>query len=171
MLMESVLPLAAALVAYLRQMPASAGELAQISLPLPVRALYGAGFIQDAAQKIDHALAAATPVPEAVSPAHGAYVANACIGCHGPGLAGGRIPGAPPDWPVAANLTPGAGSALARYADAEAFIAMLRSGRRPDGSAISRVMPFAGLEAMNETDARALFLHLQGLPPRPAGQR
>ncbi len=161
----------AALVAYLRQMPAAEGDLAQISLPLPVRALYGAGFIQDAAQKIDHTLAPAAPVPEAVSATHGAYVANACIGCHGTGLAGGRIPGAPPDWPAAANLTPGAGTALANYADAKAFVAMMRSGVRPDGSAVSTVMPFGSLKAMSDVDLEALFLHLKSLPPRAAGSR
>ncbi len=161
----------AAIVAYARQLPPVAGAAATISFPMPVKALYALGLVKDAAERIDHALPPERPVPEGVTAAHGAYVANTCIGCHGEHLSGGAIPGAPPDWPVAANLTPGAGSALARYADAEAFIAMLRSGRRPDGSAISRVMPFAGLEAMNETDARALFLHLQGLPPRPAGQR
>ena len=42
---------------------------------------------------------------------------------------GGRIPGAPPDWPAAANLTPGIGSAMLRYGSAEAFRTMLRTGR------------------------------------------
>ena len=106
-----------------------------------------------------------------MSPAHGAYVANACIGCHGPGLAGGRIPGAPPDWPAAANLTPGAGTALANYADEKAFVAMMRSGVRPDGSAISTVMPFGSLKAMSDIDLEALFLYLKSLAPRAAGSR
>lgn len=161
----------AALVAFLRQMPAAEGGPAEINLPLPVRALYGAGVIEDAAQKIDHTLAPAAPVPEAVSPAHGAYVAQACIGCHGPGLSGGRIPGAPPDWPAAANLTPGAGSALAKYADAKSFVAMMRSGQRPDGTAVSTVMPFGALKAMNDVDLEAVFLHLKSLAPRAAGSR
>jgi hypothetical protein len=34
---------------------------------------------------------------------HGKYVAKMCIGCHGLGLAGGKIPGAPPQWPAASN--------------------------------------------------------------------
>jgi hypothetical protein len=34
---------------------------------------------------------------------------------------------------------------------------MLRGGRRPEGSAISPVMPFASLRRMNDTDARALY--------------
>ena len=104
------------------------------------------------------------PVPEAVTAAHGAYVANGCIGCHGKQLAGGRIPGAPPSWPPAAKLTPGPGSALDRYPTAEQFMAMLKSGRRPDGSKVSDVMPFTSLKALSELDMRALYLHLRSLP-------
>jgi mono/diheme cytochrome c family protein len=161
----------AAIVAYVRQLPSGAGGAAVIEFPLPVRALYAAGLVMDAAERIDHALPPARPVPEAVTAEHGAYVANTCIGCHGAQLSGGKIPGSPPDWPPAANLTPGEGSALARYPSAESFIAMFRSGRRPDGSAVSPVMPFGGLKEMNETDVRALYLHLKGVPPRPSGQR
>lgn len=160
-----------ALIAYLRQMPPVKGGPAVIEFPLPVKALYAAGVIHDAAEIIDHALPPSQPVPEAPTAAHGAYVANACIGCHGAGLSGGRIPGAPPEWPAAANLTPGNASAMAHYADAGAFVRMLRSGRRPDGSAISRVMPFESLQALNDTDAQALYLHLKGLAPRAAGNR
>lgn len=158
-----------ALVAFLRQMPAAAGPGATIQFPLPVKALYAVGLVQDAAEKIDHSLPAPQPVPEAVTAEHGAYVANSCIGCHGATLSGGKVPGGPPDWPAAANLTPGEGSALARYPTAAAFVAMLRSGKRPDGSVVSSVMPFAALKEMNDTDVQALYLHLKALPPRRAG--
>lgn len=161
----------AAIVAYARQLPPRAGDAAVIRFPLPVKALYAAGLVMDAAERIDHTLPPSTPVPEAVTVAHGAYVANTCIGCHGERLSGGKIPGAPPDWPAAANITSGEGSALTRYPDADAFIAMLRTGNRPDGSAVSRVMPFAGLKELSDTDARALYLHLKSVPPRTAGQR
>lgn len=161
----------AAIVAYVRQLPPAAGAGATISFPVPVKALYAAGVVLDAAERIDHSLPPAQPVPEAVTLEHGAYVANTCIGCHGAHLSGGKIPGAPPDWPSAANLTPGAGSALAHYPDADAMLAMFRTGKRPDGSAVSTVMPFAGLKEMNETDVRALYLHLKSVPARSSGQR
>jgi mono/diheme cytochrome c family protein len=159
----------AAMVAYLRQMPAAEGGGAVIELPLPLRSFYGLGLIRDAAEKIDHTLPPSAPVPEAVSAAHGAYVANTCIGCHGEGLGGGRIPGAPPEWPAAANLTPGDGSVMPLYPDAAAFVAMMRSGKRHDGSAVSAVMPFVALKEMNDTDLQALYLHLKALPARAAG--
>ena len=139
-----------------------------VDLPVPVRALYGFGAIKDAAAKIDHSLPPQQPVAEGVSLAHGAYVANMCIGCHGAKLAGGKIPGGPPDWPAAANLTPGAGSVMPLYPDADSMIRMFRSGKRPDGTAI-KVMPFGSLREMNETDLRALHLYLKGLPPQAKG--
>jgi mono/diheme cytochrome c family protein len=161
----------AALVSWLQQMPAVAGEKARIEVPVPVRVLYGFGVIKDAAEKIDHQLPPSRPMPPDVSPTYGAYVANTCIGCHGAQLSGGKIPGGPPTWPAAANLTPGKGSAMAKYPTPELFIAMLRSGQRPDGTMISPVMPFGSLGKMNETELRALHAYLKTVPARDAGQR
>lgn len=158
----------AALVAYIRSLPPVAGGPAVVELPLPARVLYGFGAIQDAAAKIDHGLPPAQPVPEGVNLQHGAYVANMCLGCHGPQLAGGRIPGGPPDWPPAPNLTPGEGTAMARYADAESLGRLFKSGKRPDGSAV-KVMPFESLREMSDTDVRALHLYLRSLRPQPQG--
>ena len=157
-----------ALVAYVKSLPPVAGEPGAVEFPLPVRVLYGFGAIQDAASKIDHALAPAQPVAEGVNLAHGAYVANMCLGCHGAQLAGGRIAGGPPDWPAASNLTPGAGTVMTRYADADALLRLFRTGKRPDGTPV-QVMPFESLREMNETDVRALHLYLRTLQPRPQG--
>lgn len=153
----------ASLVAYVRSLPPASGQGTVLKLPLPVKALYGYGAIKDAAARIDHSLPPQQPVPEGVTVAHGQYVANMCIGCHGAGLAGGKIPGGPPDWPPASRLTPGEGSVMGRYPDAETLIAMFRSGKRPDGTAV-QVMPFPSLREMSETDLRALYLYLKGLP-------
>ena len=158
-----------ALVAYVRTLAPVAGE-SVVELPMPESVLYGYGVIQDAAAKIDHTLPPSKPVAATVSVEHGGYVANACIGCHGPGLSGGKIPGGAPDWPAAANLTPGADSAMARYPDAAQFIAMLRNGKRPDGTAI-KVMPFESLREISELDAQALHAYLKTVPAKPFGQR
>jgi mono/diheme cytochrome c family protein len=156
-----------AMVAYLRQLPPAQGGAAVLQLTLPMRVLYGFGAIPDAASIIDHRV---QPVPDGPSVEHGRYVAQMCTGCHGPGFSGGKIPGGPPDWPAAANLTPGAGSAMGRYADAAAFARMMKSGQRPDGSKIA-VMPFAALSAMNDTDLEGMYLYLKTLPARAAGTR
>ncbi len=160
----------AAVVAYVRSLPpVKGGGKAVVELPLPAWVMYGFDVIPDAAQRINHALPPAQPVPAGVTAAHGAYVANMCIGCHGENLSGGKIPGGPPDWPASANLTPGEGSAMVRYKDAAQFLAMMRSGKRADGSAI-RVMPFDSISKINDTDLQALHAYLQTVPPRPAGQ-
>lgn len=153
-----------ALVSYIRQLPAQQGTPAVIELPHPAWVLYGLGAIPDAAARIDHQRGPSRPVPADVTVAHGKYVANMCIGCHGASLAGGNIPGAPPDWPAAADIRPGQKSALARYPDVSLFVAMLRSGKRPDGTPIA-VMPFESLGQLNDVDAQALYLYLQSLTP------
>ena len=160
----------ATLIAYARSLPAAPAAAAEFRVPLPVKALYAIGVVKDAAEKIDHSLPPAAPVPEAITPEHGKYVANLCMGCHGEGLSGGKIPGGPPDWPAAPNLTPGQGSVLLIYDSADKMKSMFRSGKRPGGSAVT-VMPFDTLREINDTDVAALHAYLKQLPPRPAGGR
>jgi mono/diheme cytochrome c family protein len=161
----------AAIVAYVRSLPATHGGPGQVRLPLIVKALYTFGVIKDAAEKIDHALPPPQPIAAAATSEYGAYVANACVGCHGPGFSGGKIPGGPPDWPAAANLTPGSESVMPRYDTPARFITMMHTGKRPDGSAVSPVMPFASFKVMDETDLAAVYAYLQTLPPRAPGNR
>ncbi|MFL6605043.1 MAG: c-type cytochrome [Steroidobacteraceae bacterium] len=161
----------AAVVAYVRHLPPVPGGRAAFDLPLVLPALYAVGLFKDAAEKIDHTLPPAKPVREAVTAEHGRYVVQGCQGCHGPNLSGGKVPGAPPDWPASANLTPGEGSVMPRYASPDAFKAMLRSGRRPDHSEVSKVMPFASLSKLSDVDIAAVYLYLKSLPPRGAGGR
>jgi mono/diheme cytochrome c family protein len=160
----------AALIAYARSLPPVTAGGAEFRVPLPVKALYAAGVMRDAAEKIDHSLPPAAPVPEGVTPEHGKYVANLCLGCHGDALSGGKIPGAPPSWPAASNLTPGTGTVMTVYDSADKLKAMFRSGKRPDGTAIS-VMPFETLSEISDVDVAALHAYLKTLPPRPAGSR
>ena len=155
----------AALVAHVRSLPSRQGrEHGVIELPLPARVLYGFGAIPEAYERIDHALPPSPPLVPAISVEYGRYVATMCTGCHGATLMGGRIVGAPPDWPPASQLRGGAGSVMPRYADRAAFVAMLRSGKRPDGSKIA-VMPFEALGQLNDTDAAALHAFLVSLAP------
>ena len=156
-----------ALVSYVRQLPArQSTQQAVVEMPRPAWVLYGLGMIPDAAERIDHQLAPSRPVPAGVTLANGQYVANMCIGCHGATLAGGKIPGGPPDWPAAADIRPGthsAGTTLARYPNAASFVSMLRTGKRPDGTPI-QVMPFESLGQLSDVDAQALYLYLNAPP-------
>lgn len=159
----------ASLVTYIRSLPGAPERKAQIRIPFMLKALYGFGLTTDAAAKIDHTRPAPARVP-GDSHAQGAYVAKTCAGCHGEGLAGGKIPGAPPTWPAAANLTSAADGAMNRYASVEQFRQMMRSGKRADGTPIS-VMPFESLRAMSDTELEALFGFLKTLQPKPSGSR
>jgi len=160
-----------AIVAYVRSLPPANGGPAEFSpWPLPIKAAYLFGAIKDAAERIDHAAPAPEAVPDELL-ARGQYVAQGCTGCHGPHLSGGKIPGAPPAWPAAANLTSSPDSAMAHYTSAEQFKSMLRTGKRPDGSAVNDVMPFKSLAYMNDGEIDALFAFLKSLDARPFGQR
>lgn len=150
----------AAIVAYARSLPPVSGEAGRIEMPLIFKALYAANLIPDAPQRIDHSLPPAQAVAEGPTPEHGAYVANMCKGCHGDTLHGGRIPGSPPDWPPAVDLT--ARATYAAYDSVDKFKAMLKSGKRPSGEPI-KVMPFPSLAAMNDTDVEALYAYLKTL--------
>jgi cytochrome c553 len=154
----------AALVAYVRKLPPLAGEPTVIRLPLLVRALYGAGFVKDAAEKIDHRAPPSPVLPVAATVEHGAYVANMCVGCHGSDFRGGRIAGAPPSWPPAADLRPLPAGPMARYDTGEKFAEMMRTGKRPDGSPVSEVMPFASLRNVSDTDLQAMYAYFRTLP-------
>ena len=159
----------AAIVAFTRSLAPVAGGGALVRMPLAVKALYGAGAIRDASEKIDHRRPPPAPVAVGPSVEHGGYVANMCLGCHGATLAGGRIAGTPPDWPPAANLTSGPGSVMPRYDTAEKFISMMRSGKRPDGSEVSKAMPFASLRKLNDVDLNAMYAYLASVAPGNAG--
>ena len=154
----------AALVAYTRSLEPVAGSGAEIRLPLLVKALYGVGVIHDAAETIDHRRPPAPDMAPAANAAYGDYVVQMCTGCHRPDLTGGPIAGAPPDWPPAARLIPGPGYVMGRYDTLARFSDMMRTGKRPDGSAVSPVMPFATLRNLDDTDLAALYAYLTTPP-------
>lgn len=161
----------AALVAYVRSLPPVSGSEALIRLSWIVKVQYLLGETLEDVELIDHAKPSPSPVDEGVTVEHGRYVAYMCTGCHGEGFSGGKIHGAPPDWPYSANLTPGAGSVMARYDSLEKFESMLRTGKRPDGSDVNSAMPFKTLRELSATDVGAVYAFLKTLPARQAGGR
>jgi mono/diheme cytochrome c family protein len=161
----------AALIAYIRQLPAVDNELPDNSVGPLGRFLYVTGKLPLVpAELIDHdAPRAAAPEP-GVTPAYGAYLATGCTGCHGNGLSGGAIPGAPPGTPVPTNITPDPETGIGNWSETDFFRAM-REGKRPDGTAIDPFMPWQTLAKMTDDEIRALWLYLHGLAPRPEGNR
>lgn len=119
---------------------------------------------------IDHTAARAEAPPVGPTVAYGGYLAQGCKGCHGAGLAGGPIPGAPPDLPIPSNITPDT-SGLAGWTFAE-FDQALRHGVKRDGTKVNAFMPVAGsYSKLTDIEAQALYAHLQSLPARPFGSR
>jgi mono/diheme cytochrome c family protein len=102
--------------------------------------------------------------------AYGQYLAatSGCISCHGPGLSGGSIPGTPPDWPPASNITPSGW--ISSWSEADFFRA-LREGKRPGGAPISAVMPWRNSAQMTDDELRALLVYLRSAPAKPYGGR
>lgn len=134
------------------------------------RLLIAAGRLPIAAEEIDHRAAPpTTPPPAAVTAAFGAHVGQACTGCHGANLSGGPIPGAPPDWAPAANLTSHP-TGLAAWTE-DQFLSFLDSGVRPDGSKAAPSMPLNITRGLTRTERQALWAWLRSLPPRTAGGR
>lgn len=158
-----------ALITYLKQLP-PVDRMVPAPEPGPMArlltALASGGLPTIAAEKIDHAAAKS---PKAAPPAgptaeYGEYLAPTCTGCHGKNFSGGPIPGGPPNWPEAANLTPHVEDGLGAWSEAD-FVRALRRKRRPDGSEISEVMP-AALGQMTDVELKALWTYLQTLQPQ-----
>jgi mono/diheme cytochrome c family protein len=159
------------LIAYIKSVPPIDNELPETSIGLPFRAMYliGGEIHLFPARLIDHSL----PIPETVEnrpPVElGEYLAATCTGCHGAGFSGGTIPGVPPNWPAATNLTKG--GPLANYSVND-FVATMRTGKTPDGRELdSQFMPWVVFGQMTDEELSGLYTYLQSLPERETGSR
>lgn len=122
------------------------------------------------ALQIDHHAAHKANMEIAANAQYGAYLAQtACSGCHGEHFSGGHVPGTPPDFPSAQNLTPDTSSGLGKWSKVD-FITALRQGKRPDGTRINTFMPWPAFAHMTDIEVDALWIYLHSLPPRPLGQ-
>jgi mono/diheme cytochrome c family protein len=160
----------ASIIAYLRSTPPvdRTGEPSQVGIV--GRALYLAGELPlVAAEVVDHQASPASPV-QGPTADYGRYLISACTGCHGEHLSGGPIPGVPPDWPVAANLT-WHESGIEDWTEPD-FIAAMRTGRTPNGRMLpADYMPWPFIGRSSDDDLRALYLYLRSLEPREIGGR
>ena len=139
--------------------PSTAGTLGKILSQFGVMELRSA-------QGINHTMSDVAPDPEPTA-RYGAFIARSCEGCHGDGFAGGKIPGAPSDLAIPANLTLHE-TGLAGW-DFVAFDNAMRDGISRDGSELDSFMPrWAG---MNEVEMRALWEYLKSLTPTEFGAR
>jgi len=156
----------AAIVRHLQSLPSSGNQPGETRLGPMGRVLFLFGKINwIPAEHIDHAPRVRTAPAAAASVEYGGYLAQVCTGCHGKDLAGQRVPGTPPELPVAPNLTLHA-NGLQGWTEAD-FIRVIREGRRPDGSQLHDFMPWRIYAGMTDDELRAIWLHLSALPPLP----
>jgi mono/diheme cytochrome c family protein len=100
------------------------------------------------APRIDFASAGSEPVAMGPTLEYGAYLIDVagCTGCHGKGLSGGVIPGAPPGFPEAAGVNP--------------------AGRQ-----LVPEMPWMTYRNMTDEELQALWAYIQTVPAKEAGTR
>lgn len=160
----------AAIIAYVRSKPPVDNELPKSSLGPVGRALSVAGQLPIyVAEAVPVDRPHAPTVARDTSLAYGTYLANAggCTGCHGPTLSGGKIPGTPPEWPPAANLTP---KGIGHYTDAQ-VTQILHTGVRPDGSHVNDVMPWKYTNKMTDDEIATTIKYLRSVPAKEFGGR
>jgi mono/diheme cytochrome c family protein len=160
----------AAVIAYLKTLPAVDSDLPTTKLGPVARALFAAGLMPLLhAERIDHAKAIPATVAVGGTLEYGAYLASVgCKGCHGVTLAGGKIADGPPDWPQAANLTPSGPTKDWKEQD---FVRLWREGKRPDGSPVNEVMPWKLTKQLSDDELHALYLYLKSIPGLPTGSK
>ena len=156
----------AAIVAYVRSVPAVENTVPRSVYNIPLPKSYGPPVKSVAA------------VPEGATAAYGAYLAGPvahCVECHTPMVdgqadfehqlgAGGREFEGPWGTSVSANLTSDK-DGLARWSD-DAVIAMIRTGTRPDGNKMLPPMGFSFYAGMSDRDVHAIVAYLRTLPAK-----
>ncbi len=158
-----------AVIAYIRAQPNVDQTISKSSVGPVIRVQWLAGkVIPINAAEINHNEKHVAVSPTGISEQHGLYIAkNGCMGCHGAGLSGGPIPGGPPDWKPAANLTP---TGIGHYSLGD-FTRILQSGRRPDGSLLDTLMPIKATKLMTAEEVESVYRFLKTVPPKPYGNR
>lgn len=157
------------IVSYIRSLPPVDATVPPVTFgPL------GSWFVADGTFRVtaeeiaDHAAPhAVEPPPETDTLAFGEHISQPCSGCHGPTFAGGPIPGGPPDWPAASNLTPHA-DGLAGWSRDD-FVNAVKGGQSKTGKALQP--PMTGVlgyaQQMSDAEIDAMWAFLQQLDPKP----
>lgn len=115
-----------------------------------------------------HAKHAGAMVPAATVD-YGRYLANSCTGCHGEHFSGGRVPGTPPSFPPARNITPDPANGIGKWSK-EDFYAAVRTGKRPDGSMLDPFMPWKAFSKLSDMELDALWAYLQTVAARATSE-
>jgi cytochrome c553 len=155
----------AAIVAYVRSLPAIDSSLPPTTITPLGRALFVAGQLPlIPAATVDQSTPRPAPPRAGPTAEYGAYLtlAAGCARCHGPDLGGGRVPLAPLRSPRAPDITP---AGLRGWTEAD-FLASMRTGVRPDGSRLNSLMPWGSYAQLTDDELRAIWRFLMTFPGR-----
>jgi mono/diheme cytochrome c family protein len=159
------------LIAYVKQAPPVDRELAPSYIGPVGRALFAFGQLPMLdARLIDQSARHPARMESAATGEYGRYLAQSCTGCHGERFSGGPIPGAPPDFPTPANITPETTTGLGSWSKQD-FYRVFREGKKPDGSDVDPFMPWKAMGKFTDTELDALWTYLRSVPARTGGQR
>ncbi len=157
-----------AVIAYIKSLPPVDSNLPGTQLGPLGRVLLVAGQLPLViAPQIDQAKAGGPAITPAVSAEYGKYMVSvSCAGCHGEGLSGGHVPGTPPSFPSAANLTPS--GEVGAWTEAQ-FQTAVQTGMTPAGKKLVPFMPYQTFANLTNDEVQALWLYVHSVPSRPAG--
>lgn len=159
-------------IAYIRSVPPVNNEMPPSKLSITGR------IVMNIAKEITFLPAELIPhdaprpvAPEpGITPEYGEYLSHSCKVCHGLTLSGGEIPGFPPEWPSAPNLTSGEDSRLPMWGE-EGFIQIIKTGQKHGRAINPDYMPWESYRHMTDDELRAVYIYLQSLPPKDFGNR
>ncbi len=151
-----------AIIAWVKSMPPVDRDLPPLSLGPIGRVMIATNPSRLVpAVGIDHSAPWPAEIPVGATPEYGRYLAvvGGCTYCHGDNLAGGIKEG-PPGTPASANLR--ADGPIANWTETD-FRTALRTGKRPDGSAINPFMPWQATARMTDEEIAATWAYLRTL--------
>jgi mono/diheme cytochrome c family protein len=152
----------ASVVAYVRSVPAVEKESGTTEIGPVAKILFATGQAPmfAVAAGLDHRHPFDTKPEEAPTREFGHYlVSSSCIGCHGDELKGGPIPGAPPDWAPAADLTANA------VWTKETFLRTMREGVSAAGEPLRPPMSDVPTAKFSDMEIDALWEYLKPSDP------
>jgi mono/diheme cytochrome c family protein len=119
---------------------------------------------------IDHTAPRPIAPAPGVTAEYGRYLSTICLGCHGPTLSGGSIPGAPPEMLPPLNLTPDTLTGVGRWTLGD-FSKAIRQGMRPNGVPLSEQMPSSQFSHFTDDEIAAIWTYLRTVPAKAYGGR
>jgi mono/diheme cytochrome c family protein len=149
------------LIAYLKSVPPVDHTLPENDLNMPIRVMYtltGTPHLFPA-ELIDHKRPIDLEIDKSSPLVHGKYLATTCLGCHGENFKGGPIPGVPPEWPEAANISADGYFSTHTYDD---FKKVLRTGVNAEGRTLNgQFMPWPVFKHMTDDELQSLYAFLK----------